>query len=224
MYKLFHGSEKIIETPVYGFGKTYNDYGLGFYCTESREMAMEWAVDLNRNGFVNEFSLDSTGLNILHLESTEYTILHWLAILVENRKFEMPSALASEATEYLSSFFRPDYDNVDLIIGYRADDSYFSFARDFLNGTISYRQLGNAMHLGKLGLQVVVKSEAAFQRLVFQGYEIAENRLWYGKKSRRDKKAREEYYDIEKNRRIKGDIFITRILDEEMKPNDPRLR
>ena len=32
--KLYHGSENIIEKPVYGYGKKYNDYGVGFYCTE----------------------------------------------------------------------------------------------------------------------------------------------------------------------------------------------
>ena len=37
--KLFHGSSKVIERPLYGAGKAYNDYGLGFYCTESLEMA-----------------------------------------------------------------------------------------------------------------------------------------------------------------------------------------
>lgn len=41
---LYHGSEKIIEKPVYGFGKAYNDYGLGFYCTEELDMAKEWGV------------------------------------------------------------------------------------------------------------------------------------------------------------------------------------
>ena len=39
--KIFHGSENRIEKPEYGKGKPYNDYGLGFYCTEDIEMAME---------------------------------------------------------------------------------------------------------------------------------------------------------------------------------------
>ena len=28
--KLYHGSRDIIKKPVYGYGKKYNDYGLGF--------------------------------------------------------------------------------------------------------------------------------------------------------------------------------------------------
>ncbi len=37
--KLYHGSKDIIQNPVYGYGKKYNYYGLGFYCTEDINMA-----------------------------------------------------------------------------------------------------------------------------------------------------------------------------------------
>ncbi|HQB77113.1 MAG TPA: efflux RND transporter permease subunit, partial [Tenuifilaceae bacterium] len=40
---IFHGSDHIIEKPIFGQGKPYNDYGLGFYCTESIDMAKELA-------------------------------------------------------------------------------------------------------------------------------------------------------------------------------------
>ena len=33
MRKLYHGSSHIVDQPKYGYGKPYNDYGLGFYCT-----------------------------------------------------------------------------------------------------------------------------------------------------------------------------------------------
>ncbi|MBM6884470.1 DUF3990 domain-containing protein [Pseudoflavonifractor phocaeensis] len=111
-----------------------------------------------------------------------------------------------------------------IIIGYRADDSYFSFAQDFINGTISYRQLNNAMHLGKLGQQFVLKSQKAFDRICFTGYEIADHEEWYAKKMLRDKSARREYFHVERNRRQRGDLYITQIMDEEMTSDDPRLR
>ena len=171
--KLFHGSQSIIEAPVWGQGKRYNDYGLGFYCTDSLEMAKEWGVGTK-------------------------------AYLLEN--FTIP------------------YEKYDAIIGYRADDSYFSFAQDFINGTISYRQLNNAMHLGKLGQQFVLKSKQAFERIQFLGYEVAEREQWYAKKMARDHAARREYFDVERNRRKRGDIYITQILDEEMRSDDARLR
>lgn len=123
-----------------------------------------------------------------------------------------------------NSGFMLDYKKYDIIKGYRADDSYFSFAQDFINGTISYRQLNNAMHLGKLGIQYVLKSKEAFNRIVFDGYEEADYKEWYAKKMKRDKSARREYFDVERNRRQRGDIYITQILDEEMSPDDKRLR
>lgn len=221
---MYHGSEKIIEKPVYGFGKTYNDYGLGFYCTDSLEMAKEWGVGREKNGYANCYELDDTGLTILNLNDSQYCILHWLAVLLENREFDVPSGLALEAKEYLLQYFTVDYAKSDAIIGYRADDSYFSFAQDFINGTISYRQLNNAMHLGKLGQQFVLKSKLAFRRLCFLGYEVAESEEWYAKKMLRDKTARREYFDVEKNRRQRGDLYITQIIDEEMRADDPRLR
>lgn len=39
--ELWHGSRKIVEVPQFGLGKAHNDYGLGFYCTESIDLARE---------------------------------------------------------------------------------------------------------------------------------------------------------------------------------------
>ena len=222
--QLFHGSPSIIEKPQYGYCKVYNDYGLGFYCTESLEMAKEWGVAQDRNGYANRYELDCEGLRILDLNGPSFNILHWLAVLLENREFDVPSGLALEAKEYIRTTFRVDDQAQDAIIGYRADDSYFSFAQDFINGTISYRQLNNAMHLGKLSQQFVLKSKRAFDRIQFLGYEVAERDEWYAKKMLRDRSARREYFSVERNRRQRGDLYITQVLDEEMKPDDERLR
>lgn len=222
--KLYHGSASIIEKPIFGYGKPYNDYGLGFYCTDSLEMAKEWGSSKDLDGYANCYEINCDGLDILNLNDSKYCILHWLTVLLQNREFDMPSALAVEAKEYLLTYFVTDYVNCDAMIGYRADDSYFSFAQDFLNGTISYRQLNNAMHLGKLGQQFVLKSKTAFSRLQFIGTQTAESNEWYVKKMLRDKTAHREYFDVERNKRQRGDLYITQIIDEEMMPNDSRLR
>lgn len=222
--ELYHGSSEIIRQPKFGYGKRYNDYGLGFYCTNSLEMAKEWGVSPDRSGYANCYELDCTDLDILNLNGPEFCILHWLAVLLENREFDVPSGLALEAKEYILTNFAVNYQDYDAIIGYRADDSYFSFAQDFINGTISYRQLNNAMHLGKLGQQFVLKSRKSFDLIRFTGYEIADSEEWYAKKMLRDKSARREYFHVERNRRQRGDLYIPQIMDEEMKPDDPRLR
>lgn len=224
MKTIYHGSKDIIKKPVFGKGKTYNDYGLGFYCTESLELAKEWGIELNRNGYANIYEIDESKLSVLDLNSNDYCILHWLAVLLENREFDIPSPLALEAKEYILNNFSVDYKKYDVIIGYRADDSYFSFAQDFLNGTISYRQLNNAMHLGNLGQQFVLKSKKAFDEIKYVGNEIALCDEWYSKKENRDKSARRDYFDTEKNKRQRGDTYITQIMDEEMRADDLRLR
>lgn len=222
--KLYHGSSNIIEKPIFGYGKPYNDYGLGFYCTDNLEMAKEWGVGKEQDGYANCYEIECEGLRILDLNAPEYCILHWLTVLLQNREFDIPSVLAFEAKEYLITNFSVDYESRDVIIGYRADDSYFSFAQDFINGTISYRQLNNAMHLGKLGQQFVLKSKTAFNRIQFTGSEAADSAEWYPKKIMRDKTARREYFSVERHKRQRGDLYITQIIDEEMKSDDSRLR
>ena len=222
--KLYHGSDHIVEAPTFGLGKLYNDYGLGFYCTQHPDMAGEWAVGFDHDGFVNEYDFDTNGLKIVDLDAPEFTTLHWLAVLLANRWFDVRAPIANEAREYLLANFSVDLSKADVVEGYRADDSYFTFAQDFINGTISYRQLGNAMRLGELGSQVVVKSERAFSRLQFLDAQEAPRSVWLPRRERRDREAREQYFDHERNARKKGDLFITQIIDEEMGPHDDRLR
>ena len=84
---IYHGSEQIVEVPTFGLGKENNDFGRGFYCTESENLAKEWAVSSLRNGFANRYTLNTEFLNILNLNSPDYTILNWIAVLVEHRLF-----------------------------------------------------------------------------------------------------------------------------------------
>ena len=222
--RIFHGSDHIIERPLFGYGKAYNDYGLGFYCTDSIDMAREWGASRLKDGFANIYDIEIDGLAILDLNDSDKCILNWLAVLLRNREFDTSSNLAFDARNYIMDNFLIDYSKADIMLGYRADDSYFSFAQDFLNGAISYRQLNNAMHLGKLGRQIVLKSEKAFDRVRFVGFDIASSDEWFAKKEMRDNAARSEYFNIERNRRQKGDLYITTILDEEIKQDDTRLR
>lgn len=120
--------------------------------------------------------------------------------------------------------FLPDYQKFDVIIGYRADDSYFSFANAFLNNAISLAQLEMAMYLGKLGEQVVLKSRKAFHQIVFSESISAEKEIYYPKKTARDKEARAAYRRERGNRRASDAIYLLDILREEWEKNDPRLR
>ena len=220
---IWHGSDHAVPTPTFGMGNIHNDYGLGFYCTENVNMAKEWGVQDGRNGYANRYEIEMDGLSVLNLSDGSHTMLEWLAILLENRTFDDISPLAVEAKEYLKRNFLPDYRSYDIIIGWRADDSYFSFASDFVNGVIPYRVLCSLMKLGKEGEQFVLKSPKSFSALGFLGIEEAKWNEWYPKKAFRLKAARRDYFENGKNRRITGDIYITKILEEEMRNDDPRL-
>ena len=150
---IYHGSQKIIQHPVWGYGNPHNDYGLGFYCTESLDLAKEWACTEETSGFANCYEFNIVGLSCLNLMYSDYHILNWLAILLQNRIFKISNSIAEEGKDFLLDNYLPEYQQFDVIIGYRADDSYFSFANAFLNNTISLEQLKSAMYLGKLGEQ-----------------------------------------------------------------------
>lgn len=220
---IYHGSKDIIEKPYYHGDKVHNDYGFGFYCTENIELAKEWSCTSNEsNGFVNKYSIDLKELKILDLTDKKYSILNWMAILLKFRTFDLSSEISVQASEYLLKNFYIDVNNYDIVIGYRADDSYFSFARDFVNNTISVRQLSQAMELGNLLKQVVIISNKAFDRLHFEGFETANRLEYFTKRKARDEKAREEYlYNTRKSGQLTNDIFVIDIIRKGLKYGDP---
>jgi len=222
---IYHGSQQIVETPILGMGKKYNDYGQGFYCTENKELAKEWACPIKNNGYISEYLLHTTDLNVMYLTRDDYNILNWLALLLNNRKFDINSPMGNNAKDFILSNYLPETENVDVIIGYRADDSYFSFAEDFINNTISLRDLNLAMQLGTLGEQVVLLSEHAFKQIEFITYEVTDYHKYYYKRNERDINARTTYANRKKNlQQVKDDIYILDIIREDMPYDDPRLQ
>lgn len=218
---IYHGSEKVIEVPTFGEGKKNNDFGLGFYCTESENLAKEWAVSSLRDGFSNRYTLNTEFLNILNLNSPEYSILNWIAVLVEHRLFSLKTPIARRAKQYLIEHFGVNVNAFDVITGYRADDSYFDYAESFLNNAISVEQLAKAMKLGKLGEQVVIKSKFAFSRLQFEGFNVAEKEEYYVLRKARDDEANKLYYDLLEEG-YEG-LYIRDIIREEIRNDDPRI-
>ena len=218
---IYHGSERVIEMPTFGEGKQHNDFGLGFYCTESSDLAKEWAVSSLRDGFCNRYTLDTEFLTILRLNSPEYTILNWMAILVEHRLFSIKTPVARRAKRYLIEHFGVNVNAYDVIIGYRADDSYFDYAEAFLNNAITVEQLSRAMRLGKLGEQIVIKSKFAFSKLKYEGFEVAEKDAYYVLRKARDEEANQTYLDILEEEA--DGLYIQDIIRGGVTNDDPRI-
>ena len=221
---IYHGSSKIIERPDFGTGNPHNDYGLGFYCTESMELAKEWASSTETDGYANQYQLNLTGLSTLSLTSGDYHILNWLSVLLENRRFRIDGAIAQQAKAYISENFSVDYKQYDIIRGYRADDSYFSFANAFLNNTISVTQLEKAMVLGKLGEQIVLISQKAFASIEFVNAIPAPNEIYLPKKLARDTAARKDFQQEKARGSILTEKYILDIMREGWKNDDERLQ
>ena len=221
---LYHGSEFVIEHPQFGLGRQTNDYGQGFYCTEDKMLAGEWSVTPIHDGFINAYEIDVSGLKVLNLAEKPFTVLSWLAILLENRIFDIEGDIASSAREYLLANFKPDYSEADVIIGYRANDSYFSFARTFLSGALSYANLSKVIRLGNLGLQIVLKSRKAFESLVFMSAKPTTRAGFLAAKEKRDNEAREEFRRLKAQPFDTSALYMLNILQERIGPNDPRVQ
>ncbi len=221
---VYHGSDHVIETPVYKGSKRTNDYGYGFYTTENVELAKEWACANGRDGFANVYELNTDGLAILNLNAPEHNILNWLAILTKYRSYWQSGSIAEEAKDYLQMNFFIDPSPYDIIIGYRADDSYFSFAQDFVAGAISLSKLSEAMHLGKLGEQIVLKSHRAFERIQFLEAQLANAKIYYERKYTRDQEARRAYRKTKQTRDILQGLYMIDIMREGITDGDPRIR
>ena len=160
-------------------------------------------------------------LKILNLNNPDYTILNWIAVLVAHRLFSIKSPAAQRAKRYLIDNFGVNVNAYDLIIGYRADDSYFDFAASFLNNGISVQQLANAMRLGKLGEQIVIKSKYAFSLLHYDGFSIAEKEKYYVRRKARNDEADQLYSDILEEET--DGLYILDIIRGGIQNDDPRI-
>lgn len=218
---LYHGSKDMITEPRYGMGREHNDFGQGFYCTGNAELAKEWACTSMRSGFANRYTFDTSDLVFLNLNASGYTILHWMTLLINHRVFRIRNPIAGKAKKYLSAHFFIDLSAYDVIIGYRADDSYYDFADAFLNNAITVEQLARAMCLGKPGEQVVLKSARAFERIRFVSAETAESEVYYPKRKMRDESAALSYQKITEH--DADGLYMIDILRNEVKEDDPRI-
>ena len=191
--KLFYGADKIIKSPIYGLGNPSNDYGLGLYLTPSLDAAKLWAERF-QEGYVMTYEVDLDGLKVLTLDhATEEDVLTWLALLAKNR--------FDKVDRILSSY--------DVVIGYRADDSYFAYSSGFIKGEVSMETLERAMIIGKLGQQYVLLSPTAFQHLRYlKSDKISQS----GSYQEFRKQALDEYHALRLNEDLFANHFIRDIM------------
>ena len=207
---LYHGSEFIIEKPEYKKGNIHNDYGLGFYCTTNRELAKEWAAKRSGKGFVNKYEIRDDNLKLLDLTKPPYNdVMHWVSLLMHNR--ELSSSLRNNyprELKYLDEKYLLNVNDYDVVIGYRADDSYFHFPEAFVRSEITLESLNTIFTAGDLGKQYVLISEKAFNSLKYvESQEVSEE-------------SQEDYY----TRKSGADKIFTDLLEEDRYKKGTRMR
>lgn len=161
---LFHGSPNEIVTPTFGLGNEKHDYGMGFYLTESIELAKEWAVCRpdETNGWVHKFEFDTEGLRILDFQ--QINVLSWLAELMKHRDASDTKRYRVLAQKFIDKY-GVNTTGYDVIKGWRANASYFYIAKEFVKDNIDIDILEDLLSLGGLGIQYCIKTERAYAKL-----------------------------------------------------------
>jgi hypothetical protein len=168
---IYHGSKRIIEQPLAHGSNPHNDYGSAFYMTRDLESAKSWACKNDSLGIVNKYSIDDRSLaNLKVLDLTDknlFSVLNWLAILMHFRTLDTPFVRTNKLTlEWLKRYYI-DINDYDVVIGFRADDSYFRFPIRFVSNDLSYEDLEGVFLSGDLGVQYAFVSERAVSCLRF---------------------------------------------------------
>ena len=159
---LYHGSKNIIDKPTFRGGKESNDYGYGFYCTESKELASEWACPDNKDGYANEYALDLTGLKILDLTKPKYSILNWIALLL---RYRIPGGMTPNDEVLNTMSCSVPYANNAQVVVLKAD------AADQYPDAASMADLTVAVEAGSAGEEVI----AADSKLKSAGYTASDS-------------------------------------------------
>lgn len=198
---LYHGNRSRVLEPGYGVGDIHRDFGSGFYTTPERELGMEWAMSAYSKdgiGYLHTFTLDFKELKVLNL--VEMNSLHWVAELFYNRYWnEEGRETYRDIIDAFIEKYKLDTQGYDVIVGYRADDSYFTYAENFVRGAIYRETLEKALRNGQLGIQVFIKSKKAFSNLVRVGVPEVVPESYKIKYERRRKAANSQYKIDKKN-------------------------
>lgn len=207
MIPLYHGSPNKICIPQYGFGEDKHDYGKGFYTTLDFELACEWAVctSKNKNGYVHKYLLDTLDLSILNINE-KYGVLTWLATLAKHRSAANSRKYKINAERLINKYYDSEIKEYDIIVGYRADDSFFSFAKRAIRDEVDINLLDEIMRQGKLGYQIFLQSQKAFDNIkeidmCTEGYYKEVNF--------------ERYNDLYNSRDSKARNYVANLIDSE---------
>lgn len=237
---VYHGSEKPTEAMRLNTGKGIHDFGPGFYVTADRTEAEKWAalrswevknIDARDTSdptliaqrkvksYINKYNFDISDLSVLDLTNLEKSLLYWVSIVLKNRDMNFSSEFVNVAKEYLFKNFDTDISGYDVIIGHRADNSCFSFVRDFLQNSLGYNEFLDAVRADASGTEICIRTEKALDKLKYMGFEEAEGSA-FARAKLSDEKLRMTAEDIRKRVKPGERLNMIDILKKGMKAED----
>lgn len=170
---IYHGSKSIVKEPQFKGSNPNNDYGPAFYMTLDMEAAKVWACRNDEIGLVNKYSVNNSAfkkLKVLDLtDKSKYNVLNWVAIIMHFRN--LSTKIKTEYKyflEWLDKYYI-DVNDYDVVIGYRADDSYFKFPLSFVKDELAFNDLEKVYLKGDLGIQYAFISERSIKLLKYLG-------------------------------------------------------
>lgn len=192
---LYHGSPHPTLEPKYGKGRDHHDYGRGLYLTPDKQLAREWAVCNETDGYLYELEIDLKTLNVLDFD--EHDPLTWIAELMSHRDADNSVRYRRFAPQFIEKY-KIDTSAYDVVKGWRADSSYFLIAKRFVRDELDASLLREALKLGDLGIQYCMKSEQAFRVIdqVYKPIEAVSMDIYLQQYNERDYAARQKLYDL----------------------------
>lgn len=141
---LYHVGFDIIKNPDIHYGRKNADFGQGFYLTDDKEFSYRWAKERSGSDtIINEYELDTTGLNILSFERGS----DWFDYIYDNRNH------------------KADKVSADVIIGPIANDIIYDVMGITTSGILPKEDAKKLLMIGDEYKQIVIKSEKAVSQL-----------------------------------------------------------
>ena len=215
---LYHGSKAVVKSPIPKGSKPYNDYGPSFYLSLDLDAAKSWACKNDEPGVVNKYEIRNDAfkhLKVLDLTNKDkYSLLNWVAILIHFKELD-PLLIDenSEAIEWLNKFYI-DVNEYDVVIGFRADDSYWLFPEEFIKNNISFEDLGKVYMLGELGIQYAFMSKRAISLLKFAGTIECEE-SFVGLHKNIVKEASKQFFNIIHQKKTTSKTYILDLIRQD---------
>lgn len=166
--KLYHGSKSHRVEPTHDKGNGISDFGKGFYLYPSHNIASEWAssdrynVEPDANVYTHEYNLYLDGLEIFDFRKSD--VLSWVAYVLSHRDVAIESSHRNMVKSFVDKY-APNTAGYDVLIGWRADASFFYLIEKFVLGDIDVVSLKDILTYKNIDMQAVLKSSKAIDAL-----------------------------------------------------------